>query len=176
MSTAAQSAGKLPAGGYNLAKPQGKCCLTGKTIEPGEKFIAALREIPDGLERLDICLQAWPGFDRKDVLAWWQTVMPSSQQTKKKLFVDDQVLCELFEKLADASEPVKLNFRFVLGLILMRKRMLLYEGTKTQGNSEVWQVRFRGRQELLDLLNPRLDEQQIAQVSQQLGQIINEEL
>ena len=46
--------------------------------------------------------------------------MPKGEQ-KKKIFVDDQVLCEIFERLADTTEPPKLNFRFVLGLILMRK-------------------------------------------------------
>ena len=28
-----------------------------------------------------------------------------------------------FERLVDTTEPAKLNFRFVLGLILMRKRL-----------------------------------------------------
>ena len=63
--------------------------------------------------------------------------MPSPQQTKKKLFVDDQVLCELFERLASATEAAKLNFRFVLGLILMRKRMIVYESTRITGEGSV---------------------------------------
>jgi hypothetical protein len=37
-------------------------------------------------------------------------------------------------------------------------------------------MRFKGREEKLDLLNPRLDESQMAEVSQQLGQILNEEM
>jgi hypothetical protein len=37
-------------------------------------------------------------------------------------------------------------------------------------------VRFKGKEEVLDLLNPRLDESQILDVSNQLGEILNEEL
>ena len=164
------------AAGYEVGRPQGKCSLTGRTIEPDEKFMAALRETPAGFERLDICMEAWPTFDRADVVGFWQTTMPRHEQ-KKKLFVDDEVLCSLFERLADTQEPSKLNFRFVLGLILMRKRMLVYENTRyEEGDKEIWSVRFRGRDEVLDLLNPRLDEQQVMEVSQQLSEILNEEL
>jgi hypothetical protein len=137
--------------------------------------MAALRETPAGFERIDIALDAWPQFDRADVLAHWQTVMPRPEQ-KKKLFVDDQVLCELFERLGSATEPSKINFRFVLGLILMRKRMLIYETSRVEEDREIWSVRFKGREERLDLTNPKLDEQQVQEVSQQLGEILNEEL
>jgi len=174
MSTAAPTK-QQGSSGYQVAKPQGVCHITNQPIEPGQKFMAALRETPAGFERLDISLGAWPQFDRKDVIGFWQTVMPKHEQ-KKKVFVDDQVLCEIFERLAETTEPAKLNFRFVLGLILMRKRMIVYEDTRMDGEKEIWQVRFKGRDDRLDLVNPKLDEQQVMEVSQQLSEILNEEL
>jgi hypothetical protein len=180
LSTAAP-AGK-PQSGYEVSRPQGVCAVTGHPIGADEKFMAALRETPMGFERLDVSMPAWPDFDRKDVVAFWQTTMPKTE-AKKKLFVDDEVLCQLFERLADVQEPAKLNFRFVLGLILMRKRMLIYETTRHEGakdesgnDRELWTVRFKGREDRLDLLNPRLTEEQVGEVSQQLGEILNEEL
>jgi hypothetical protein len=162
-------------GGYDVARPLGACAITGNPIPPGEKFMAALRETPAGFERLDISMPAWPQFDRRDVLGFWQTTMPAHEQ-KKKLFVDDTVLCELFERLAETTDPAKLNFRFVLGLILMRKKMLIYDTSRNDDGRDIWTLHFRGREDKLDLLNPRLDEAQVAEVSQQLGQILNEEL
>jgi len=161
--------------GYQVARPQGVCHLTQQPIAAGEKFMAALRETPAGFERLDISTTAWPQFDRKDVIGFWQTIMPKGEQ-KKKVFVDDQILCEIFERLADTTEPPKLNFRFVLGLILMRKRMIVYEDTRVEDEKEIWKVRFKGRDDRLDLVNPKLDEQQVMEVSQQLSEILNEEL
>ncbi len=137
--------------------------------------MAALKETPQGFERLDTCIDCWPRVERADLLAFWQTVVPL-HEARKKVFVDDAVLCELFERLKDTVEPAKLNFRFVLGLILMRKRMLSYESSRDEQGKEFWTVRFRGKDEKLDLLNPRLNEQQVAEVSQQLGEILNEEL
>src|SRR5205085_5595681 len=131
---------------------------------------------PQGFERLDITLDAWPTFDRAEIIGFWQTVMPQPDQ-KKKVFVDDQVLADVFERLANTSEPAKLNFRFVLGLILMRKRLIVYESSRTDDTGrEVWQVRFKGRDDRLDLVNPKLDEQQVVEVSQQLSEILNVEL
>jgi hypothetical protein len=173
MSTAAPT--KPATGGYQFAKPHGICHITQQPIEPGQKFMAALREMPAGFERLDISLDAWPQFDRKETIGFWQTVMPKGEQ-KKKVFVDDQVLCEIFERLAETTEQAKLNFRFVLGLILMRKRMIVYLDTRADEGRERWEVRFKGREDKLDLVNPKLDEQQVMEVSQQLSQILNEEL
>jgi hypothetical protein len=164
-----------PQAGYEVGRPQGKCSVCDRAIEPDAKYIAALRETPTGLERLDVCKACWEAFARADLLGFWQTTMPHPEQ-KKKLFVDDEVLGSLFERLAEATEPVKVNFRFVLGLILIRKRMLAYESSRKDGDREVWVVRFRGRDDRLDLVDPKLTEQQMLEVSQQLGEILNEEL
>jgi hypothetical protein len=163
------------AAGYTIARAEGKCLACGNPIATGQKFMAALRETPVALERLDVCSDCWTGFDKAALLGFWQTTM-QPPTVKKAIFVDDELLCELFERLSDATEPAKVNFRFVLGLILMRKRRIVYESTRHEGEKEIWSVRFKGREELLDLLNPRLQEQDLAEVSSQLGEILNGEL
>jgi len=137
--------------------------------------MAALKETPEGFIRSDCCMDCWPAFDHNGVLAFWQTTMPRGEQ-KTRLFVDDTVLCDLFERLAAVTETPKLNFRFVLGLILMRKRLLIYERTRTEDQRELWSVRLKGREDLMDLLNPKLGEEQVKEVSQQLGEILQQEL
>jgi hypothetical protein len=169
-------------GGIQVAKPGGTCAVSGRAITAGERFMAAVRETPAGLERIDVAPEHWEAFDKAGLLAFWQTVMPRAEE-KKKVFVDDEVLCNLFERLADATEPAKIHFRFVLGLILMRKRLVLYDATRHEeegpgesGPRDVWVVRMKGREDKLDLVDPKLDEKQVMEVSQQLGEILNEEL
>jgi hypothetical protein len=164
-----------PTGGYDVARSGGKCAVTGQEIQPDQKYMAALRETPTGFERVDVSMDAWPAFEKKDLLGYWQTAM-RRPEAKKKIFVDDEVLAGLFERMSEVVEPAKINFRFVLGLILMRKRLLVYENTRKEGDREIWSMRIKGREDRLDMENPRLDEQQVAEVSQQLGQILNEEL
>jgi hypothetical protein len=169
----ASTSGK-PAG-YAIAKAEGKCHVCGKVVEPGEKLMAALRETPLALERLDVCMGCWESFDKAGLLGFWQnTLLPST--ARRAMFVDDDVLCELFERLAETEEQGKIDFRFVLGLILMRKRRIVYESTRHEGEKEIWSMRFKGREDKMDLVNPRLDEQKVGEVSQQLGEILNGDL
>ena len=163
-------------GSYDVPRPAGVCAVSGRPIAAGEKFFAVVRESPTGLERLDVSPEAWAEFDRRGLLGYWQATMPSPEQKPKKLFVDDEVLCTLFERLADTGEPAKLNFRFVLGLILMRKRVVIYETTRQEEGRDVWVVRLKGREDRLDLVDPKLTEAQVAEVSQQLGDILHQEL
>ena len=176
MSTAALDNKARKPGGYDVPRPAGLCAVTGRAIQPGEKFVAVVRETPTGLERLDVSPEAWADFDRSRLLGFWHTTMPRPEQKPKKLFVDDEVLSTLFERLADTGEPAKLHFRFVLGLILMRKRIVLYETTRQDEGRDVWVVRLKGRDDRLDLVDPKLTEAQVAEVSQQLGDILHQEL
>ena len=160
-------------GTYDMSRPGGTCSVSGNPIEPGMRFFAALRDTPTGLQRVDVLPDHWDAIDKADMLAFWQTTMPRPEQ-KKKLFVDDAILTELFERLGDATEEPKLNFRFVLGLILMRKRILSYEGSRNEDGKEIWAMKLRGRDEPLGLLNPHLGEEQVADVSRQLTEILNE--
>src|ERR1043166_7496937 len=96
--TKAQQPGNAPGGGgYDVARPMGKCAVTGEPSVTGGKFMAALRETPTGFERIDVSLAAWPQFDQKDVVGFWQATMPALEQ-KKKPFFDDEGLCDLFTR------------------------------------------------------------------------------
>src|SRR4051794_30400285 len=159
--------------GYEVGRPHGKCAVCGEQIQPDDKYVAGLRETPAGFERIDCMVDCWDKLDRQSVVAFWRTTMPRPE-ARKKGFVDDEGLSSLFERLADVTEPSKLSFRFVLGLILMRKRLLIYESTRKDGDREIWSMRFKGREEQLDLLNPQLSEEQVVDVSRQLGEILNE--
>lgn len=161
-------------GTYEMSRPGGTCAVSSGAIEPGMRFFAALRDTPTGLQRIDVLPEHWGAVDKADLLGFWQTTMPRPEQ-KKKVFVDDAILTELFERLGEATEEPKLNFRFVLGLILMRKRIVAYEGSRHDADGrEIWSMKLRGREQPLDLLNPHLREEQVADVSRQLTEILNE--
>ncbi len=159
---------------FSLARPHGTCAATHEPIQPEEHFITALRESPQGFERLDIKLAAWEQFDRTDIVAFWKMTMPKAE-AKKKLLVDDAVLCDLLERLADVDSVEKQCFRFVLALILMRKRLVIYENTRFENGKEIWTMRLKGKESPFDLIDPKPTDEQIAAVKDQLGQILSEE-
>ena len=159
---------------WEIDKPLGQCSGSGKKIEYGEEYFAALVETDQGLARRDFCAD-YRQAKSPDVFCHWKTKLPRPDQ-KKHIFVDDEMLMAFFERLEQEREQEKINFRFVLALILMRKRRLKYDSSETQDNKEIWRLRVVGGKETVEVINPHLDEEQIKQLSSQLSEILQVDL
>jgi hypothetical protein len=159
---------------WEINRPLGQCCATERQIEPGEEYFAALIETEQGLERRDFCAEYWQA-NSPQVYCYWKTKFPDPKQ-KKQLFVDDDMLMAFFERLEQESEQEKNNFRFVIMLVLMRKRRLKYDSTISRDDVEIWKLRVVGADEYVEVINPHLDEEQIQQLSSQIGEILQVEL
>jgi hypothetical protein len=159
---------------WEVSKPLGFCSGTDRKIEYGEEYFAALVQTDEGLARRDFCSEYWQE-KQPDVFCYWKTKLPQPDQ-KKHIFVDDEMLMAFFERLARETEQEKINFRFVLALILMRKRRLKYESSKKQVDVETWRLRIAGGKQIVEVINPHLTEEQIEQLSSQLGQILQTDL
>ncbi len=195
---------------YDVQKTTGRCAITGSVLQPEEEYIATLVEDDDDLlRRVDISTAAWEEGKRpENLFSYWKAVVPKPDE-KKKLFVDDDVLMNLLRRLEDATQPQRIAFRFVLTLILMRKKLLRYDytdhhdvtdksgdGEKEEGEmaggeervAEEWWVLTPkldlskgpmgkwNNDEKISVLDPRLDEESIRQVTDQLGEILQAEL
>lgn len=191
--------------GYDVQKPSGVCASTGRALEPGEACYSALVDIPVqqrepgdalGMKRVDVSVEAWgEGFRPAALFSFWKTTVPDPQQ-KKKMFVDDAVLMNLLRRLEDTAEPTRLAFRHVVALILMRKKLLRYDGNETaevagddgETATQTWWVMTpkldvsKGHfgkwatDDTLRVLDPKLDEAGVEQVTQQLGEVLEAEL
>jgi hypothetical protein len=159
---------------WTINKPLGQCHGTGIKIEPGQEYFGALVKTEEGLQRRDFCADYWES-EKPDVFCYWKTKLPHPDQ-KKQLFVDDQMLMAFFERLEKETDPEKVNFRFVLALVLMRKRMLKYEDTVIDDGREIWRLRIVGDKQVAQVVNPHLDEEQVEQLSSQIGEILQTDL
>lgn len=167
---------------YTIGRPTGLCAATGRRLEPGESCIACLCEPVegDGFDRIDYSLDAWQGGARPERLfSFWQMTVPEPD-AKPKVFVDDELLMNLFERLAEDERPQRIAFRFVLTLILMRKKLLRYQGRTGEGEGEKWLFRAKGSPPppevpLIEVMNPHLSEDDIRSITEQLGEILSGE-
>lgn len=159
---------------WEINKPLGQCSGTDKIIEYGEEYFAALVETEEGLQRRDFCADYWQE-KKPSVFCHWKSKLPNPDQ-KKNIFINDDMLMAFFERLEKETDEEKVNFRFVLTLILMRKRRLKYDSSKTEDGKETWRMRITGVNEFVEVVNPHLDEEQIEQLSSQLGQILQADL
>lgn len=158
---------------WEIHRPLGTCAGSGRVIKPDEEYIATLVEAGGKFERRDYSTEYWTG-NKPAVYCYWKSIMPKSEQ-KKKVFIDDNMLMSFFERLATETDEEKVNFRFVLMLVLMRKRIVKYDSSKTADGREIWTVKITGRDETAEVINPHLTEDKIEQLSDQLGQILQME-
>jgi hypothetical protein len=136
-----------------------------------------------GLERRDFKVAAWEKGARPKaplkVFGHWRAKM--QPPGAKKGLIDDPSLLDLFEQLEGSEEASRVSFRYVLALILIRKKLLRYEGTCRDsagpGGGAVMMVRRATRSgetpaEVVEVLDPKMDEAAVKEAVEQLGAVM----
>ncbi len=76
--------------------------------------------------RQDFSAAAWAG-PPEGALGWWKSQIPLVE-TKKVQWAPNDVLLDLFEQLAEPAD--RADLRYVLALLLIRRRVLRLEDTE----------------------------------------------
>ena len=164
---------------YRVARPTGVCASTGENLEPGAVCVATLVEIPgeDGFERRDYSLAAWEATPPEGVFSFWKTTVPHPDE-KRHVLVDNTVLMDLFEALAGDTRRKRVAYRFILCLILMRKKLLRYTGRTGEDENERWLMKPRGApdQTPIEVINPHLTDEDVRELTEQLSEVLRGEL
>jgi len=123
---------------YNV-KPVGRMCAsTGEELVPGSLCHSVLVESHGELLRLDYSEAGWvPPL--AGLVAHWRCEVPEpTTSSKQTLDVDD--LMRQFEQLHGEASPSQDKFRYVLSLLLLRRRRLRLDGTKIIDDQEFLEV------------------------------------
>ncbi len=158
---------------YEIAKASGACAGCSRELAGGEEFVAVLYDRGAEFQRQDLCADCWAGRDEssQQAFSFWHSRVPTPGQPKRQ-FVSNEVVVEFFTRLEGADEPAKINFRFVLALMLMRKKLLIYDrGEADEDGRDIWTMHLKADAEPVEVIHPDLDEQQMAEVTAQLGAV-----
>lgn len=168
---------------YKLGRFTGVCAATDRTLQPGEECIACLCEPTEaeleaglvGLVRREYGPEAWEsGVRPQGLFSWWRTRMPEDDGPRRVL-VDDDALLDLFDRLGSDDDDRRRGFRWVLGLVLVRKKLLRLEGSVRTDEGDVFLLRRRGTDPALppiEMLDPKLDEEDARRIADELGEIM----
>jgi hypothetical protein len=120
---------------FELQRCTRRCAKTQRELEPGEAFVSALVRDGAQVKRLDYSESAWTPPDN-DVLAWWRSRMPGGGTSPRGAWAPHIVMLELFQRLDGDDE--KADVRYVLALLMIRRRILRLEQTeKNEAGEEV---------------------------------------
>jgi len=157
---------------WGVSKTTGQCAVTGRPLAEGDVYYAVLFETPEGFERKDYSQEAWTG-PPEGAFCYWRGRIPARESKPDALAVDLSLLTQLFLRLEDETAQIKQQLRFVLALLLMRKRQLRLVRTVREADGEYWLLTLTSDKSEHKVLNPRLDEATIERLSGQLTAILS---
>ena len=155
---------------WNMPHRADACAACGRGFEIGQTFQAFLYEAETGYARRDFCCECEPPAEPA-ALGHWKTRRPEPA-AKKIVPFDREAIYGFFERLEDATEPSQVQFRFVLALLLWRKKVLKLERTVPGSEGEVWEFITVRTATPHRVVRPDLGEEELERLSTQLEQLL----
>lgn len=120
-------------------KPMGAvCAATGEDLLPGDWCYSVLIEEGGEQVRRDYSENAWDG-PPEDAIGVWRRRVPEAEQVRAKP-LDTEALWRFFLDLCDQANPIQETFRYVVALLLLRKKRLVMDGSRVDGDIEYLQL------------------------------------
>ena len=155
---------------YQIQPHTRRCTATGRELQPGERYYTALLEEGDQFVRQDFSSEAWQG-PPAGAFSFWTGRVPETNEPNKPRF-DDDVLEECFTRLEVQTEPSRLNFRYVVALLLIRRKRFRFEQTIEEDGIEKLQMSNIRTGDRHLVMNPQLTDEQMAEVQSEVFRVL----
>lgn len=161
---------------YEMVRREDVCAATGRAFQPGDAQVVVLVERPgeEALTRVAYTAESWDDGARPAspdrVFGFWRRVAGEDTRQPDPVMSPEE-LFDLFVQLDESDEPRQVSFRYLLTLLLMRKRRLVCEGVE-RGDPDRLVVKARPGGEVYRVVDPSLDDATIAEASEELGRVL----
>ncbi|HJT75908.1 MAG TPA: hypothetical protein VJ739_01795, partial [Gemmataceae bacterium] len=147
-----------------------RCAATGKELPPGVRFYSVLLDQGGRFVRQDYSSEAWQG-PPPGAFSFWAGRVPAPDQARRPP-INDELLLECFGRLQNETEPGRVNFRYVVALLLMRRKRLKFDRVETDGGREILHLRCTRTGTAHEVVNPRLSEEEMAAVQDEVFKVL----
>lgn len=129
---------------WTFRRRQAECQGCAKRFEEGERHASSLAIVGESLTREDVCVGCWLGRAGRDELFHWFT---RHREGKRGLQLDLGTLEALFVRLEGRAEPRVREMRYLLALLLLRKRRIKVDRILREPEGEAMLVHRPRRKE-----------------------------
>jgi hypothetical protein len=147
------------------------CAVSGRELASGEWFYSVLAAEGPAVVRHDFATEAWSGPPERS-LGWWKSQMPALEsKSKKAQWAPNDVMLQLFDELA--NQPERADMRYVLTLLLVRRRVLRLEDTEQSDAKQEMMLLYCPRRQTEYRVAVRMpDAVQANQIQQELAGLL----
>jgi len=155
---------------YQIQPNSRRCSVTGRELQPGETYFSVLLDEGGRFVRREYSREAWQG-PPEGAFSFWCGKVPLREQDRRPP-VDDDMLLDCFTRLEGQDEPARVNFRYVLALLLMRRRRLKFEDAETKSGREVLRLRCMQTRAIHEVVNPALSDEETQAVQEEVFKVL----
>jgi hypothetical protein len=153
---------------YEIGPCTRRCAATGRALAPGESYYSALSLEGGTTVRRDFAAEAWLA-PPPEAIAWWQTRATGDANAEGRR-PPNEALLDLLSALAD--EPAEGEFRYVLALLLLRRRLVKLERTLQDARGDVLVLDCPQRQEQVEVVAAAPSAERLAVLERRLGELL----
>lgn len=188
---------------YEIETSDYRCHACSREIACEAAYFSAVFFEAEQFRRKNSCLECWkpaPDADGSPVYAFWRTRRPPLPADKpKRMHFDTELILEFFRRLDETAptgdgnvlagasrsgaaglhppSSLRAEIRFVLALLLIRKKVLVLESTAERDGCEFLKVSLkRGPKGTHWIKNPNLDAAQLEKVKVKIGELLEMQL
>jgi hypothetical protein len=155
---------------YQIHGPARVCAVSGRELKPGEKVFSVLRDENGQFVRTDFAADAWPG-PPAGAVAWWAGRVPDAGKPAKPV-INDDLLADCFEHLSGTTDPARLRFRYVVALLLMRRKRFKFDDARKRGDKDSLVVRDSKSGRRHEVEDPQLTDPEMAAVQDEVFRVL----
>lgn len=156
---------------YEVQRCTRHCAASGREFEEGEEFYSVLVAAGAEVRRYDYALEAWSGPPEKS-LGFWKSRMPTREaQAHKPKLAPGEVMLQLLAEWEEERD--KQDMRYVLALLMVRRRVLRLEETLAEEPEGEVLVLYSPRDENLYRVPVVMPgEARIKEIQEELGNLL----
>jgi hypothetical protein len=155
---------------YQIEANTRRCAISGRQLQPGEKYFSVLMDEGGKFHRLDYSCEAWQG-PPPGAFSFWAGRIPAADDGRRPK-IDDEMLLDCFGRLEGDADPGRVNFRYIVALLLMRRKRFRFEEAKLDDDQEVLCLRCVRTGHQYRVVNPRLTEEEMATVQEEVFKVL----
>lgn len=159
---------------FRIGRRGGVCAVCAKALVPGAPASSALYAAPSagesGFERRDFCAACFEDpAKRGEPFSWWTAVVPAPE-VKKAVF-DTGVAKEFLARLLREDAPERASLRYLLVLLLLRKKIVKVGDQFVREGREVMVVSVPPEETVYEVPCLEIDEAEATKLRDELGRL-----
>lgn len=148
------------------------CTGCGQAFADKQAYHTLLALTPAGYDRRDLCGTCFPAADRASVLSYWQGEFKMPPPLPPEPLQKENAET-LLRKLVESTDPSHAPARYILAVMLERKKLLKHRDTVTDAQgTELLIYEHAQSGESFTVPDPHLRLDQLAEVQEQIAELL----